>query len=301
MIVMSDNVVLLTAFTILLIECTAGTLGESLDASEITDKVPSKVMDDIKKIKKPEDIPHIARWRDSCQTNFGEQALQDIDDATKDFMPCVTKQIRFSKLKIEVDKSMEKGELDLVFKKYCGRRDELMECVNNVIDKMDVCLNDTERQDINITRAAIIAGMDFTCNNDGDRIALFMGNKGQECLDEQKDNIRECFEESVPETKEVEQAGATSLNPEMFTINDKNCKNVLAFQKCVVKNTENCTDDTPSNILESLLTQMIKVTPCWEIFEEANLTGLSPGPPHTMMSHVLTLLTAALMAANIIL
>merc|ERR1711874_214367 len=133
---------------------------------------------------------------------------------------------------------------------------------------------------------------DFTCHNDGDRIALFMGNKGQECLDEQKYNIRECFMDSVPETREVEQAGATSLNPNMFTINEENCKNVLAFQTCIVKNTENCTDDTPSNILESLLTQMIKVTPCWQTSQEASLTGLSPGPPHTMMSHALTLLTA---------
>lgn len=67
-------VILINIFNILI-----GTLGESLDASEITDAIPPKVMEGINKIKKPDDIPHIKKWRETCQANFGEQALKDID------------------------------------------------------------------------------------------------------------------------------------------------------------------------------------------------------------------------------
>lgn len=37
--------------------------------------------------------------------------------------------------------------------------------------KLERCTNDQEKQDLNVTRKVIDAGIDFVCHNDGDRIA----------------------------------------------------------------------------------------------------------------------------------
>lgn len=64
---------------------------------------------------------------------------------------------------------------------------------------------------------------------------------------------------------------------------------------CVVKYTEMCDDPTPSNILDSLITQMLKVTPCLQT-SSAPSTGVL-----LLLPHLLILMAAALMAANILL
>lgn len=50
-----------------------------------------------------------------------------------------------------------------------------------------------------------------------------MAEKGEECLVSQKDNIKECVEEKIPEVKEAEQ-DINFISPETFTINEANCK-----------------------------------------------------------------------------
>lgn len=36
--------------------------------------------------------------------------------------------------------------------------------------------------------------VNFLCHKDGDRIALFLARKGQDCFDQQLDNVINCFE-----------------------------------------------------------------------------------------------------------
>lgn len=50
-----------------------------------------------------------------------------------------------------------------------------------------------------------------------------MAEEGEECLVSQKDNIRECVEEKVPEIKDAEE-DMSLLSPQTFTINEANCK-----------------------------------------------------------------------------
>lgn len=46
-----------------------------------------------------------------------------------------------------------------------------MACAEVVFTKLERCTSDQEKQDLNVTRKAIDAGIDFVCHNDGDRIA----------------------------------------------------------------------------------------------------------------------------------
>ncbi|KAK7075560.1 hypothetical protein SK128_027793 [Halocaridina rubra] len=247
-------------------------------------------------VSEPDDVPQISEWKERCREEVGEQAVKEMENATSHLTVCVSNIINWDKLQHEINRSIPRGELDLVFKKYCGRRERLMVCVEDMFTKIEACMNENERRDLNVTRAAINAGLDFVCHNDGDRIALFMGEKGEECIKSQRDNIKECVEERVPEVKDVKE-DPLSINLDQLLINEENCKKVTAMHHCVVEWTEKCDDSTPANILDSLITQVLKVTPCKEV-------PVTPGPlsaARDLVPCMLTLFGAALTAANILL
>lgn len=244
----------------------------------------------------PEDITQIVDWQDRCKATAGDEALQDIKDSIGGLMECVGKHIKMAKLQREVNVSIARGELDVVFKKYCKKRDKLVACAEEVFTKLERCTNDQEKQDLNVTRKVIDAGIDFVCHNDGDRIALFMAEKGEECLKNHSKDIQKCIEDKVPEIKKSKE-NPDSINIETFTINEENCKKLDAMQQCVVEHTSKCDDETPSNILGSLISEMLRVTPCSQTSSASTLLS------HTqhLLPHLLTLLAAALTAANILL
>ena len=74
-------------------------------------------------------------------------------------------------------------------------------------------------------------------------------------------------------------------------------RKVNAMHQCVVEWTEKCEDSTPANILDSLITQMLKVTPCKQTSGATTLFASA----HDLLPRMLTLFAAALTAANILL
>lgn len=42
-------------------------------------------------------------------------------------------------------------------------------------------------------------------------------------------------------------------------------RKINSMHQCVVQETTKCPDPTPANILDALITEMLKVTPCWNI------------------------------------
>uniref|UniRef100_A0A0P4W5V1 Uncharacterized protein n=1 Tax=Scylla olivacea TaxID=85551 RepID=A0A0P4W5V1_SCYOL len=239
---------------------------------------------------------HVSTWLERCNATAGDEAVEDIKNSVGELMECVQKHINFNKLEEEVKVSIVKGELDVVFKKYCKRRSRLMACAEDVFTKVERCADEKQKQDLNITRRVIDAGIDFVCHNDGDRIALFMAEKGEECLKNHSKNIEECIEDKIPRIKEYKN-DHDGIDITTFTINEENCKNLYGIQDCVVKHTSKCDDETPANILGSLISQMLKVTPCSQTNSASTLLS------HTqhLLPHLLTLLAAALTAANILL
>ncbi|XP_042217752.1 27 kDa glycoprotein-like [Homarus americanus] len=248
-------------------------------------------------IKNPDDVKQIADWGERCRLNVGQDAVDDIKESFSNLTLCIGQHINMNKLRHEINSSIPRGELDLVFKKYCGRRDPLMGCVEDASAKIERCASEPEQRDLSIIMKAIHAGIDFVCHNDGDRIALFMAEMGEDCIKNQMDNITECIKEEVPEIKDAAKNHMKSY--ENFALDEENCKKVNSMHHCVVKNTMKCSDPTPSNILDSLITQVLKVTPCWQTSSAYQGTGMSP--TQYLLPHVLTLLAAALTAANILL
>ncbi|XP_042857311.1 27 kDa glycoprotein-like [Penaeus japonicus] len=275
---------------VLVVSLLSGAGGKQLDSEDGSTILTNQ------NINSPDDVKQIVDFKETCRKNVGEDAVEAIEKSQQDLLPCFSSIIDMDKLRHEINRSIPRGELDLVFKKYCGRRESLMACVEDMFTSLERCMNDQERKDLQIARKAIDAGIDFVCHKDGDRIALFMAEKGEECLVSQKDNIKECVEEKIPEVKEAEQ-DINFISPETFTINEANCKKLNAMHQCVVKHTEKCEDPTPANILDSLIIQVLKVTPCWQTSGAETVASQS----QYILSDTLTLIAAALTAANILL
>ena len=53
----------------------------------------------------------------------------------------------------------------------CRKREELLACVEEVVEDVKPCLNDRQLEDLNVTKDAVDAGIDFVCHENGDRIA----------------------------------------------------------------------------------------------------------------------------------
>ncbi|XP_076029758.1 27 kDa glycoprotein-like isoform X2 [Oratosquilla oratoria] len=263
----------------------------TFDSASVTDI--KKGLDGIKvNLKEPE--MQIREWKDRCRNTAGAKAMAEIEDSIRQFPPCVQKLVKVDKLEHELNHSIPRGNLDLVFKKYCNKRGHLENCIDDVADKLDVCLNEREKEDLNITREALEAGLDFICHEGGDRIALFMAEEGQKCVESQMEPIKKCIEENIPELKDSTK-DLDSINLNDFTINEQNCKKVNIMRDCIVQQTSKCKNSTPQNILDSLIMQMLKATPCWQSNSATNISALS------LLPIILTLLAAVLTAFNIIL
>ncbi|KAF2366953.1 Protein of unknown function DUF1397 [Trinorchestia longiramus] len=73
-----------------------------------------------KGIKTPDDISQIKDWKNRCREEHGVETLKEIEAYPKKLIDCVLQYVKPDKLQIEVNRSMARGSLDLVFKKYCG-------------------------------------------------------------------------------------------------------------------------------------------------------------------------------------
>lgn len=51
------------------------------------------------------------------------------------------------------------------------KRADLMKCIENLFSSIEVCMTEEQQQDLNVTRRAIDAGIDFICHKEGDHIA----------------------------------------------------------------------------------------------------------------------------------
>ncbi|KAK4316051.1 hypothetical protein Pmani_012756 [Petrolisthes manimaculis] len=281
-------IVFLAAFVVVVsVSGTNGNLQiDQLDAGDVTTLR--------KNISRPEDVQAVADWKEQCRATAGQEALDNIDEARQELVPCITKIIKMDKLMHEINISSPRGELDVVFKKYCKKRAAMVMCIENFFSSIEVCLTDKQKEDLNVTRRAIDAGIDFICYKEGDHIALFMAEQGKECVEAHMDSIGKCIGERVPDIKNSTN-NPNSIDMASLAISEESCKKLNAMHGCVVKYTELCDDPTPSNILDSLITQMLKVTPCWQT------SSASPAGVLHFLPHLLTLMTAALMAANILL
>jgi len=205
-------------------------------------------------------------WEDKCRKIGGEQALDDWLKAQEELIHCAMVNFNYLTIQDEIALKMETGELDLVFKKYCGQPvNDTRPCIKNFLEVSRKCVKSEDRDGLNTTMTMVDAAINFMCHNSGDRMALFMAEKGVECLTEHQEQVMSCVDQTDIFSTISSGSGTgsrrRSIDP-VITFTEENCQRGYDLRHCLESELLKCDDPTPSNVVNSMLLAMWRATPC---------------------------------------
>ncbi|XP_043245041.1 27 kDa hemolymph glycoprotein-like isoform X2 [Amphibalanus amphitrite] len=217
--------------------------------------------------KVPENVESgINRVRNSFFAQCREQGVRDpealVEDVGNSAQRCIEDNLNMTEIQEDIAQHMKNGDLDKLFSGRCRTLPPIIySCAEIQLAKLSTCLNETERAKdypghmMNGLRAAI----DFLCFQDGERIAIFLGDKGQECVSANatRDSVQGCLKSHNLTEHVSEQFGSLTYG---FT--PDNCDRLFVAHDCVVDGLRLCEDSTPSNVVDSLLLAFEKPLPC---------------------------------------
>lgn len=215
-------------------------------------------------------------WEERCLAIGGERVLRAWQKEQENLIHCFMQEFDTDQIQAEIQEKKKTGELDEVFKNYCGNHVVRgRKCLEKFLEISHQCLHAEDRSGLNVTLQMVDAAINFTCHNSGDRIALFMAEEGLECVDTHKDEMLACINSSVPEVFQVGDK-ASSSGMHFYVFQQENCRKGDAIMQCVEQSLMQCPDPTPSNLVHGLLRSMREQTPCAGVAQSWHSGSLSP-------------------------
>jgi len=201
-------------------------------------------------------------WEERCLENGGKKVLEDYLAEQEQLVYCIMEQFDMDQLQHEIEEKKKIGDLDEVFKKYCGNHvGAARACLQSFLEVSQQCLKEEDRPGLNVTLHMVDRAIEFTCHNAGDRIALFMSEEGVECVTAHKEEILACINNSVPEVFNT-YSNLNNYKMHFYVFQQDNCRKGDAIMQCVETSLMKCADPTPSNLVHGLLKAMKDGTPC---------------------------------------
>ncbi|XP_060527627.1 uncharacterized protein LOC132702831 isoform X1 [Cylas formicarius] len=209
-----------------------------------------------------DDLPLI---KEKCEKQGKPETYGKLKEKIQETKTCIEGLIDINGIKNEIEESKKTGSMDEVFGKYCNRRPQLKECIQKSVDVAKECMEESEKQALNVTADLLEEIGNFACFHDGDRLAMFVAEGGLECLKSRSEAIQKCINDTI----KIDTAAFSTFSPNSlpatipnFTVNQEKCDDLTKLQQCVVKDLEdNCKDSTPANIIEAVF-KFIKKTAC---------------------------------------
>jgi len=200
-------------------------------------------------------------WEERCLKIGGEEVLKKWQKEQENLIFCFMEHFDFDEIQSEIDVKKQSGDLDEVFKKYCGVPvNRVRGCLEDFLTISHQCLHEDDRAGLNITLRMVDAAINFTCHNSGDRIALFMAESGLDCVTEHQDQALACLNTSVPEIFQNDMSSTSKMH--FYVFQQENCRKGDSIIQCVEESLMGCKDPTPSNLVHGLLRSMKEETPC---------------------------------------
>ena len=211
-------------------------------------------LDNIKKLFKDKCIKVAGKEK-------GEEAIKEIEMATLNLGECITNIVNYTAIQKEIEEASPLGELDIVFSKYCKKRPDALECVEIFNTKLVPCLEKEEQENQDVFMRIVRSLLNFVCHKGGDQIALFIAEKGPECLESKKEDIQHCINNTF--SRYVPKDGIENVKTlPKFIMSPKHCSDMEKLETCVVEKLELCQEITPANIVESMFRFIKNETIC---------------------------------------
>lgn len=231
----------------------------------------------------PEVREDLEDLRDSFFAQCREQGISEPEDFLErvrdNAMRCVLDNLNVTEIQADITKHMENSDLDVLFSSRCQTLPPIMlSCARDRLGELEQCLNDTQRAK-NYTEtlmAGLEAAVDFLCFKDGERIAIFLGEKGQECVSSNQtgQDLQKCLKEHDLYDENGEGVGDT-ISSLVYGYSEENCRRLFIAHDCVAGALKHCDDPTPSNVVDSLLNAFEGPLPCKRV-STGGAAGTSP-------------------------
>lgn len=191
----------------------------------------------------------------------GQQVFEKIESSTLKLGKCISEIVNITAIQSEIEKASPQGELDVVFSKYCRKRPEALNCIEEFNTDLLPCLDEDEQQNQNVFMRIVRSLLNFVCHKGGDQIALFIAEKGPECLETKKEDIQQCVNKTI--SNYIPNNGIGSINNlPKFIMGPKQCGHLENLESCILEKLESCQEITPANIVESMFRFIKNETIC---------------------------------------
>ncbi|XP_055910386.1 27 kDa hemolymph protein-like [Eupeodes corollae] len=234
-------------------------------------------------------------FKDKCRkiagNDTGDEAFASLEQGIATAIECVTGIVNMSAIQMEIESARPTGDLDVVFNKYCKKRPDALGCLQNLVHKFEPCLEQDERNNTDVLMHIFESLLNFVCHKGGDQIALFIAERGPECLESKKEQIQRCMNSTFGEYVPKDSVENIETLPK-FIIGPKQCDDIQNLSDCVTKELEKCEEITPANIVESMFRFIKNATICRNEVSTAHQKSNVSSSSSTL-SGVLTLLLAA--------
>ncbi|CAG9760518.1 unnamed protein product [Ceutorhynchus assimilis] len=199
--------------------------------------------------------------REKCKKQNAEDAVDLLKEQQEALKQCVTLYVNGSDIQNELEEAKKTGSMDEVFKKYCGKWPDVYGCADNATATIRRCMTSQEDKAFNKTLAIVEELQEFMCFKDGDRLAMFVAEGGVECIQEQQEGIKECFNATVGSRMPQEDDFSLATLP-TFLYTERDCADFDKIRTCVNEVLEKCHDTTPANIVDASLKFIKKQMAC---------------------------------------
>ncbi|KAH8386403.1 hypothetical protein KR093_000335, partial [Drosophila rubida] len=206
----------------------------------------------------------------------GKEAYNEVESSFIVLTDCVNSLVNVSAMEQEIQDASPRGELDVVFNKYCKKRANATECFDVFAEKLLPCLHPEEQESQQEIRRIVQSLLNFVCHKDGDQIALFIAEEGPECIDSQRDNIQQCvnstFSTIINNSDSLREPNNKIKKLPKWVVGQTQCADIRNLELCVVRHLEHCTKITPANLIESMFNFIRNETVCRK-YHTLPLTG----------------------------
>ncbi|EDV45434.1 27 kDa hemolymph protein [Drosophila erecta] len=185
---------------------------------------------------------------------------KSIEEAGLHLVECLSGLANITEIQAEIAEASPKGDLDVVFEKYCLRLPQAKTCLKNFNDALLPCLTTDEKSHNAMLQRIADKLLEFICYKNGDQIALFIAEEGPECLEQSRDGIANCLNSSF--AGYLPKAFSTEWDMPQLVLGPRQCVDLYTFETCTVGLLEKCKTITPSNIVESMFRYVRKESSC---------------------------------------
>ncbi|KAK9737564.1 Protein of unknown function (DUF1397) [Popillia japonica] len=187
----------------------------------------------------------------------GDQVFNELENKAKSLQTFLVDTVNVTQVMLELEEAKKTGSMDEVFAKYCAKKPDVMTRLRDITETFKKCLLPDEQvsleRKLNLTEKMV----HFLCEKDGDKLAMFIANGGEECLQSKAEGLQGCMNKSsglLP---------TDSWNTmTLVQVDEKVCQEFPVVEECVVTVLEECKIKTPANIIGALFRYLRKNMDC---------------------------------------